>query len=185
MSEVVTNSYRFAGGCSPSVEIGTTTGSSYARACKTNYFTRYGSTISGTLTANLSFNATATKWASVAGGASGSITYQAMYDSDSNLVGSGQQDPYNLDTDEHYSVTDEFCTADATIRNGIVNTSTSCSDAGDQVTSGSGSNPTPQGITGFKDADNHADPNQLLSSATYGTGDNAQGSCCKFKHTDA
>ena len=168
------------GGCVPSGEIGNAnSGSNTARGCKTNYFTRYGSSISGTLTADLIFNAVASRWESVASGALNSTTYQCMYDTDNTRVGSGTQDPYNLTAGvTHYSETDEFCTLDATIRSGMVNTSTSCSDAGNQKTGATG-------ITGFLDAINSGDENQLKETAGFGTGENSKGASNSFKHTDA
>ena len=180
MSNVVTNSYRFAGGCTPSVEIGgANAGSQNPTTCKRNQFAMYDGV--GFVAAGKSFNKCSMRWATVESGALNSITYQAMYATDGTRVGSGQQDPYNLTANvNHYSLTDEFCTEDATIRHGFVNTSTSCSDAGNIKCGRSGLSSTRGQYI------NPVDNNQLTATfyGNYPEG-KTLGTSCSFLHTDA
>lgn len=182
MSNVVVNSYRFAGEtCLPTSTRGNcASGSQFARSCKTNYFTRYGSSISGGLEAGLNFNRVGMKFDSVASGALNSTTYQCMYTGASARVGSGQQDPFSITSGvKHYSVTDAYCTTNDEIWHGWVNTSTSCSDC---CNAKSGS----AGITAYGQYINYGDENQLRSTANGGSGDYAtHGTSAEFDHTDA
>ena len=169
-----------AGGCTPSGELGNAnSGSQDPVTCKRNEYSLYTS-LSG-LTANLSFNRCSMRWAVVASGAVGSITYQAMYDTSGDLVGSGQQDGYNMAVNvTFYSTTDEFCTEDATIRHAFVNTSTSCSDAGAKKCGQSGLDSSRGAYY------NPVDNNQLTSTWRGGYSDGTTlGTSCSFLHTDA